>query len=455
MDLYLGIDLGTTNFKVGIYDSRGHLLGLGRTLVGKETEGNRCILQVNTFWKNLKDAIAEALAESGASPQDIRGVSYSSQANSFLLLGDELQPLTPFVMWPDTRPEGDCPPLDALLEHPDYLSRTGLGVALCCEAMPAKIHWFRKNEPKVLEKARAIMTISDYLVHSLTGNRLGDVGTASLTGLLDCRKAAWWQDSLDIFGIDKGMLSTPLRCGSEAGTVTAEGASLSGLAQGTKVFIGNLDHYMVALGAGVPTGNRISESTGTVLACVNYSKTYCPRIGVDIAPGFAEGEYFQISFNNNGATALEWYREHHIPERPIEQMSDMAATVPMGCEGLAALPCCNKYPALEGFTGIKESHSHAHFARAIMESTAVSLAELVKSLDPDGECREIIPSGGGARSRVWLQIKADTLRLPFLLQESGELATKGAAMVCAIGTGMFASTDEAIDQLVTIKDIIR
>ncbi len=429
MSRYLGIDLGTSYFKAGIYDDAGRLCGLGREAVPKRTDGARCELPAEDFWKALKSAIAQALSQAGIPAAAIDALSYSSQANSFILLDAAGEPLTPLVLWPDGRASDDCQALQHLTIRPDFLEKTGVGVTPNHEWMVAKIDWFQHNQPEIWSKTASVMTISDYLVYGLTGRKEGDCSTAAMTAMLDVRQGSWWNEVLETVGIKKSMLSKPHPTGTPAGKVTDGGTEKSGLKAGTTLFLGSLDHYAVAIGAGITT-TRISESCGTVLACVGYAEGYHPTEDVITAPGLAPDRYFQLAFDGNGATAVEWYQKNYAPEMTIAQLEAAASKVPAGCDGLTALPQSDKYPGLSGFKNIKPEHTPGHFLRAIFESTAKTLVALVDKLDPEKKVTELIPSGGGARNPLWLEIKADMLGRKYIPQPTGELATKGAALIC-------------------------
>ena len=431
MGFFLGIDLGTSYFKAGIYDDSGSLCGLGRVAVPKNTAVGRCELPVGSFKNALESCIGQAIAAAGIVAADITGVSYSSQANSFVLLDASFSPLTPLVLWPDGRAKGGCERQRRLAQHPEFLTKTGIGITPDGEWMLAKLDWFQKHDPALWARTEYVMTISDYLVYALTGRRAGDAGTASMTCLLDVCSGSWWPEALEIMSLKQEMLSEPLPIGTLAGVVNAQGASAFGLARGTRVYAGCLDHYAVAIGAGILGGSRISESTGTVLACVGYRKGYAPRQGVITARGLEPGRFFQLAFNGNGATAVEWYQKNYAPQLTIPQLEALACKVPVGSDGLVALPRSDSYPGLEGFRNVQSWHTPGHFLRAIFESTAATLKSLMDLLDGEGASGEVIPSGGGARNRLWLQIKADLLQRDYLIQPSGELATKGAAMLAA------------------------
>lgn len=453
MSFFLGIDLGTSYFKAGVFDREGKLRGLGRQPVVKSGAAvGRCELTPARFRRTLRLAIAQALSEAGTRAERIGALSWSSQANSFILLDASDEPLTPLILWPDGRGT-DAP--EALTGRTDFMDATGLGIAPGGGSMISKTERFRHRQPRLWDRTRSIMTISDYLAFGLTGHRVGEWGTASMTGLFDVARRGWWDEALGICGIARERLSVPLETGTCAGRISVSGARLTGLSAGTALFAGGLDHHIAAVGAGATCRNHISESTGTVLACVGYKDVYEPRRGVNTAPGLDRGHYFSMAFEGNGAAALEWYRRNHAAGMSMVELLELAAKVETGCGGLTARPCADRYAALEGFENIRPHHSEGHFARAILESTARSLSQLVLSLEGGGSPAEaVVPTGGGARSRLWLQIKADLLGREFLVPESGELACKGAAMLCAVGTSHFGSIEEAAAEWTGFKEKI-
>ncbi len=453
MKFFLGIDLGTSYFKAGVFDENGQLRGLGRRRVEKNSpKENRCELSVTCFEETLRICVGEAIREANVSPRAISAISYSSQANSFVLLDGADNPLTPFVLWPDERVDAPSEVLRSITERPDFPVRTGLGITPGKQSFVAKIDWFQKERPFVWEKVRSIMSISDYLVFILTGQRVSDLSTSSMTGLLDVAEDNWWLDAIEITGIERKQLSVPVKTGTLVGVLSKRGSELMGLRRNAIVFAGGLDHHVVAIGAGLPCRNYTSESTGTVLACVGYRKGYSPERGLNVAKGIDEGDYFQMAFDNNGAVALEWYQKHYAPDcATITELLEKAGRVGIGSDGLLARPMSNKFAGLTGFENIRKGHETAHFARAIMESTAASLSDLYKRLDKENKSEAVVASGGGAGSLLWLQIKANLLNKTFLMPESGELACKGAAMLCAVGASCFGSLEEAIGRQVRFR----
>ncbi len=456
MSFFLGIDLGTSYFKAGVFDGKGNLRGLGRQVVNKETgEGTVCELPVAVFWRTLHTTIGEAVKNANIAPGEIRAVSYSSQANSFILLDSKDEPLTPLILWPDKRAEKNEFPLWNLTDNNEFLEKTGLGFSLNSQFAIAKISWIQNKQPKIWEQVNSILSISDYLTFKLTGQKISDVSTASMTGLLDVTKCRWWNSALKAFSIDAGSLFTPQRIGSSVGKLTKTGAQLIGLSSGTSYYLGGLDHHCAAIGSGITQNNTICESTGTVLSCVGYAHKYDPGMNYCTAPGLSIGQYFQMAFNDNGALSLEWYQRMFAPDLNISELLKMAEDVKKGCDGLAAKPCANKYQGLSGFENIKPFHQHGHFIRALLESTSESLSVLSKLLKKTDFSDGIISTGGGAQSTLWVKIKADKLSTDFYIPECSETACMGAAMIGAVGNGDFGSWNELAESWIRFKTIVR
>ena len=433
--LVLGIDLGTSYFKLGLFDREGALCGLGRVPVGKETGDGRCELPVERFWESLQVGLSQALGQAAATADNIVALAYSSQANSFLLLDRNNDPLTPLILWPDARAENIDPAVKALWERNDFLATTGMGLECGSVLAVAKIKWFQEHQPELWAKMCRIMTLSDYLTFSLTGKPVGDSGTASLLGLLDVKKGQWWDDALEAVGIFPEQLSTPLRPGTVAGSVTPAGARALGVPEGIPFVVGSLDHHMAAIGAGVGHIAPASVSFGTVLACLKYSDTFAPSEGGCTGVGMEDGSFYQLAFDANGASVLEWYQQIYAPDLTLEELNRLAKAVSAGCDGLVALPSAKTYPGLEGFTGRSEHHGHGHFFRAIMESVSNSLLELVKQLFDEQMPGKMVAVGGGAKSDLWLQINADMLGTTFATTSSPDTACQGAAMLAAKEAG--------------------
>jgi xylulokinase len=137
----------------------------------------------------------------------------------------------------------------------------------------------------------------------------------------------------------------------------------------------------------------------------------------------------------------------------------MAAKAPRGSGGLLLLPMfagklspdCNE-GARGVFFGIELGHTKGHFVRAIMEGVACMLRENLEAIYPlCDEADRIVSTGGGAKSALWNQIKADVVNRQICVPRE-EGASLGAAIIGAVSAGWFRSVEEACAASVRISE---
>jgi xylulokinase len=435
-ELVLAVDLGTTCFKAALIDRGGTIRGLGRVTVEKDSEGDRCELPVERFWENLREAITQALQESGAGVEVIRALSYSSQANSFILLDSSQNPLTPLILWPDRRAAElpADPRLESLWGRPDFLLRTGLGIHGHEFCVP-KLDWFRRQRPEIWAKCSYIQSLSDYLVFSLTGRRCGDQGTTALLGLWDLSRRTWWNEALLAAGFSPQQLSEPLPPGAQAGVTNAAARTHLRLPAGIPLAVGSLDHHAAAIGAGIRSSDVPSMSIGTVLACMRYQKELSPMPRCVLGPGTHGYPYYMLAFENSGTATIDRYHRRCHPTLPMGEMLASADAVPIGSNGLMVCPVEGR--ASEAFSGTLDFRK-GEVVRAHMECSAASLLGLIERLYPDSMPNRVVATGGGTRSNVWLRLFADLCGIEFVVPRNGETACLGAGMLAALEAGWFS-----------------
>ncbi|OJU27871.1 MAG: hypothetical protein BGN92_14825 [Sphingobacteriales bacterium 41-5] len=431
---YLGIDLGTSYFKAGVLDAGGKMKGFGRVAVPKFREGKISRLSHHDFLNTLKLCVDDAIKNAGISVAEIVSLSYGSQANSFVLLDKNRNELTPFILWNDEQADM-MPEIKEFAEESMFKPVTGIGIGISNQFLINKLKWLQANDIDLWSRAHYVLTMPDYLCFQLTGERVVDASTASLTGMLHYKKTDWWDEAISAVGVDKSLLSRVLPIGFKASQV-ASAANFLNLNIGTAFCTGGLDHHVAAIGAGVGKLFDISESTGTVIAAVGHGNDCNVGQGVCVASGLSGNSCFKMAFNENGAVALEWYQKNYAQSYSIEELTKLAEGVPAGCDQLVAQPCANNFKELSGFRNRQRQHRHGHFVRAIMESTAKSLGGLFNELQIREPVR-IVSTGGGAKSQLWRKIKNDITGYDLSTPLYPEAACLGAAMIAATGYGAF------------------
>jgi xylulokinase len=426
MHCVAAFDLGTTNFKIGLFGPTGQLLSLRRSPVASLLEPGTSRLPANRFWAKLREELHLTLADAALPPASIVALGYAAQANSFVLLDADQHELMPFWLWPELPVDSMLPALCELWNHPDFLATTGMGVA-GPEFAANKLIWLRQHQPEVWARTAMCLNISGYFLSSLVGTPVTDGGTDGLLGLLNLPALDWWSVAATTVGLSRAQLPTVLQPGALAGRLTRGGAQRLGLSPGVPVMAGSMDHHLAGLGAGLDLFAPLSLSLGTVMALTRLTRTFTPSAGCCMGAATLPDTFYQLNFSAVGGCALEQFRRKHAPSEAFDALISRAANVPRG----APLAYSSTIP----------SH-RAAAVRAILETSGKELHRLVHALHP-GQPASIVATGGGARSDFWLQLLADMLGITLLRSDCEEPACRGAALLAAVGAGWFANLDAA------------
>jgi xylulokinase len=322
--------------------------------------------------------------------------------------------------------------------------------------------WLRDEQPTTYERAAGLLLPGSALLAWLTGERLVDHANASSTLLYDITTRAWAPDMLEATGLDAGRLGTIADAADVAGTLRPGAAEALGLTTTTRVVVGTGDEHSAALGAGGIQPGIVIDITGTaepvavaatspVIDDTGLVETHGhadPRVWLVENPGFVSGgsvAWFTEAFGG-GATAAQLDAEA------------AAATVP-GTNGVTFLPTLSGATAPRWndrargvYAGLSLNHGRAHLYRALLEGCTFALRDIVDRLDAMGLVGdEIRVVGGGARSPLWLQMKADVTGRAVRVMASDESTALGAAMLAGVGAGTFAGLDEAVEQLAVVE----
>lgn len=432
--LFLGIDLGTSYFKSGVFDASGKMLGFERLAVPKWQEGSISELSHDGFLNTVRNCVTAAIRDSGRDIDEIVSLSYGSQANSFILLDHDRQEISPITIWNDgqaclTREVGEFAAGKA------FRDITGMGMGISNYNLINRLKWLQYSNGGLWQRTAHVLTLPDYLSFKLIGEMAVDASTSSLTGLLDFRNAEWWEEAITIAGLNKSQLSNIYPLGTKTGMVKDK-SNFLGLKEGTVFCCGGLDHHVAAIGAGVGKFFDVSESTGTVIAAVELSPDCKTQDNICLARGLSDSMCFRMTFDENGALALEWYQRNYAPTLTFDELFRMAESANEDCDGLVAYPSANKYEGLSGFRNVRPKHHHGHFIKAIMQSTAKSLDNIFNELEVKPDAR-IVSTGGGAKSLLWQKVKNRVTGREMSRPASAEAACLGAAMIAAAGVGAF------------------
>ncbi len=451
--MYLTFDIGTTSVKVVLYARDGRLLHKAiRNYTLATPAVNWYEVDPDVYWDSVVSGTREILSATRIDPREIKTISGCSQGETVIFLGEDGRPVRPAIVWLDLRARAETEELAAMASVDTLYRVTGqTGFDPTWSAI--KVLWVKKNQPEVFRRTRRILLVEDYITWRLTGRACSSPNLLSSSLFVDVHTRGWWSLYVDYLGI-AGLLPELLETGDRVGTLTRAAAESLGLDPDTLVVKGAMDQAASAIGAGNITPGIVTETTGSVMAIGVTSLRADPEAAVRLPyqPHVRGGSFLYLPYVQTAGSAYKWWRDMFCQEEIREagdlegaygKMNALAAAVEAGSEGVVFLPYLagagqpeNDPDARGVFYGLTLKHGKGHCARAIMESIAFMLKKILADFVRSGvEMKEVRSMGGGARSDLWLQIKADVIGLPIARMEEEETATLGAAMLAAVCHG--------------------
>lgn len=473
MKLLLGIDAGTTSVKAGLFESDGRCLAIARIEYQLSTlSSDRAELDAEIYWQSSIQAVKTVIVKSNVDARDILAVAVSSQGETTITLDADGKPLYPALVWVDNRASSQAAHLAQRFSENLY-QRTGIPEVT--PTWPAcKIAWIREKEPAVFKQAAKFLLVQDFLIHRLTGRFVTDGSISCTTMYYDIQHNTWLEDVLHEIGITKDQLPEIVPAGSNVGKISPAAAVLLGLSPDTVVATGGMDQSAGAIGAGSIQPGIVSETTGAALAI----QATIPDPMIDngkIVPVYQHsiaGKYLFVPVCPTAGMAFKWFRDVFGElEKDLsankgvdsyDLLTKLAESIPPGSDGLVMLPHLmgafspDPNPSARGsFTGFTLSHTRGHFVRALLEGVAFMLKRNLESIQNAGiRINEIRSTGGGARSSLWNQIKANVCNMPVVTLQNEETGLLGDAILAGAIVGIFSSVEQGCDQMIAIKERI-
>ena len=437
--LIAGLDVGTTGCKVTVFTAEGENLGreyrdypVRRAVDAQEVDAV-------ALAESVRDCVKAAKSRFGR----IEAMGVTSFGEAFVLTDVEGNPLRPILLCTDARGADECRVFCEKFGA-DRAAKIA-GVKPSESYSFPKLMWIKTHEPEVYAKARHVMLVEDYVIYLLTGKRVIDYSLATRTGAFDVRALQWSGDILSAAGLDAAMFSEAVPTGTVAGMDS----------DGMKVVAGGHDQVACAVGAGVFEPGTAAEGAGTV-ECVTpvfdavpetvqfQNDNYC------VVPYF--GNYVSYAFSYTGGELLRWCKDAICKRDHAEMQSGDY----MGPTGLLVLPhfAGAATPYMDSgsrgaIVGLSLATTDRDIYLACMEAVAYEMRLNRDRLAASGvKFDRLVATGGGAKSKLWMQIKADVLGVPFDTLETEDAGTVGCAMMAGVASGVFADLASAKKALV-------
>jgi len=473
MSYLIGLDVGTTGAKALLIEPDGGV----RTSVTKEYPTDMpqplwAEQDPGDWWRASADAIRCLLRQTGVGGEDVAGVGLTGQMVGLVALDSQGKPVRPCIMWNDQRSGPQCEAITKQLGFERLMALISNPVVPGFVA--PKVLWVREHEPEAYRCIAHILLPKDYVRLRLTGDYATEVSDASGTSLFDVVHRRWSQEMLDALDIPSEWFPPCYESPEVTGAITREAAEATGLRAGTPVVGGAGDQPAQAVGSGIVEAGLVSVTTGTsgVVFAATDGPTAHPQGLLHSFCHAAPDAWYLMGVMLAAGGSLRWYRdvlgqaEQEIGKLtardPYELLTAEAAQAPVGSEGLLFLPYLTgeRTPyadpyARGGWIGLTARHDRRHLVRAVLESVTFGLRdslELVRELGVEVE--QIRASGGGARSALWRQIQADIFDTEIVTVNETEGAAYGAAILAAVGVGIFNSVAGACRQLVRVESSV-
>ncbi len=431
-----GIDSGTQGTKALVVDFKGKVLGRGygphRFVPGLKLGESE---QDPVVWVGaMRQALAAAIARAGVKSRDIACLGVSGQQHGFVPLDRGGRPVRPAKLWNDT----------STVEETDMiLDRLGgqrgcirkLGISLAVGYTASKVLWLKRHEPRRYARLATVLLPHNYLNFWLTGRPAMEYGDASGTGFLDIRRRQWSPEA--IAAVDPELQDKlPALChpAEPVGRVSRRAAEALGLGD-VLVSSGGGDNMMAAIGTGNVSPGISTLSLGTSGTVFSFSSRPLVDPKGEIA-AFCDstGGWLPLLCTMNVTNTTE--RLKSVLRLSNSGLEALASRAPAGSGGLIFLPFIDgeRVPALPIASGVvfglnRETFDAAHLARSVIEGTILNLGYGFARLRTLGlRPAEIRATGGGANSRLWLQVVADAFQTPVVRTVEPEAAAYGAAL---------------------------
>lgn len=473
-DYIMGIDMGTTSARAGIFDKAGHQLGIGTA--GWATTHPRSSWaeqDPDEWWSSVVFAVHEALSSSKVDPAQVRAISMDATSSTVVVLDRDDKVLRPALLWMDVRAVDEAEQVRATGD--EALRLAGEGPVSAEWGLP-KAMWVKKHEPEVFEKAAVICDETDWLVNKLTGQWTMSVAHAAGKYFYDGDHGGWPQSLYSAVDAQDILAKFPpvTQIGEVVGKLSQAAADELGLTTDTLVVEGGIDAYAGAVGLGVAEPGKLALITGSShvitgqLAKPLYAKGVWGSFTDATVPGYYTIDGGLISTGS----IVEWFRRNlagaaqleamRSDRRLFEVLTEEASRVPIGSDGLIMLDHFqgNRAPYFDArsrgmFWGLTLAHTEGHIFRAIMEGICYGTESILDVMRQQGfPPQEIIVSGGATRNRLWLQMHADVSNVPLTLTNVTEGPLLGSAMIAAVGLGMHPDLPTASRTMTSTADVI-
>ena len=451
---FIGVDLGTSAVKLLLMDEKGK--------IGKIVSKEYPLYFPHPGWSEQKpeDWFAQSMAGikelvSECDKSQVKGISFGGQMHGLVALDEKDEVIRPAILWNDGRTGKQTDYLNDVIGK-EKLSKYTANIAFAGFTAP-KILWMKENEPENFARICKIMLPKDYLAYRLSGTFCTEYSDASGMLLLDVEHKCWSREMMEICGVTEEQLPKLYESWEPVGCLKPEIAEELGLPADVKVIAGAGDNAAAAVGTATVGDGGCNISLGTSGTLFISSREF----GVDENNALhsfahADGNYHLMGCMLSAASCNKWWMDEIL--KTTKYQEEQTGITKLGENQVFYLPYLmgersphNDPDARAAFIGMSMDTTREDMTLAVLEGVAFGLRdslEVARSIGVDPDRTKIC--GGGAKSPLWRKIIANVMNMKVDIIESEEGPGYGAAILAAVGCGVFPSVEEAAKQLVKV-----
>jgi FGGY-family pentulose kinase len=471
----LGIDYGTGGVRVGVFDPYG--LPVDFESVAFPTRYPRpgwAEQDPADWWSGLVQAVHTVLAKRRVDAGQIAGISAGATSATVVAMDEQARPLRPAIMWMDVRASDQADRIAGTRDP--ALKYNGHGPVSAEWGVP-KVMWLKENEPATWRNAAHMVDGADWLIQRLTGRWAASINITASKYYYDRATGGFPEKMFRDVGIEDLLEKYPsdvLDLGAVAGGLRAGVAEELGLKAGIPVAEGGVDAYLGALGLGVVEPGKMAMITGSSHVMIGQSAERIHGIGFwgAYTDALVRGQYSVEGGQASTGSLIAWFKNgfagYQVDEArkrgidPYQVLNEQATKVPIGCDGLVGLDYFqgnrspHNDPLARGMLwGLSVGHTPGHVFRALLESICYGTETVFQAMRSSNfEPRQIVATGGPTKSELWMQMHSDVSDVPIAMTKVSEGSALGAAMLAAVGAGIYPDIQSAADGMVHTDRVI-
>lgn len=460
----IGLDIGTSGVKSTVFGEDANALyhAYREYNLISEADG-QFELNPNELYAKTLEVLTESIND--CNRNEVRAICATSFGESFICLDENDRVLSNTMIYMDKRGAEECEEFLRLVPEKEIFETSGAYVDPMMSIY--KMRWTNKHRPQIIRDTRKICLIADFIIYMLGADHICDYSLAARTGMFNVRLKKWWNTAVDFSGIRESVLPTPVPSGTVVGTLSEKIARQLGVNKSVKLIIGGHDQICAALGSGAIEKSDAANGMGTVDCLTPVVEAY--ELNLDkllqykmpIVPFLGDGKYITMSFVMSGGATIKWFRD--TLAKDVAARSDaydlLHREIPGDPSNILVIPYLGggSTPDMDAATpaaisGMRLNTTRGELFRAFMQGVTYECMRGMDCLKEAGVTfSRIIAVGGGSRSDVWTQMKADALGHEILVAKQKEAGTLASAILCHANIGVYDNIEQAQKELIEIE----